>query len=185
MSESKSLADKIYENRIIVINGEINSETAANVIFQLLNMEKEDSSKDIYLYINSPGGSVNDGLAIYDTMNYVKPDVATVCFGTAASMGSFLLSSGAKGKRSALPNSNILIHQPLIGLNGIQQQTDIEIIAKNLAKTRAKLESILAKNTNKTIEVIHKDSERDYYMSAEDALEYGLIDHILSPYKLF
>lgn len=183
MKESKSLSEKIYENRIIVINGEINSETAVNVIFQLLNLEKEDPDSDIFLYINSPGGSVPDGLAIYDTMNYIKPDVATVCFGTAASMGSFLLSSGAKGKRSALPNSNILIHQPLIGLNGVQQQTDIEIIAKNMARTREKLEYILSKNTDKPLDVIHRDLERDYYMTAQEALEYGLIDQILEPYK--
>lgn len=181
MSEQQSLAEKIYKSRIIVLNGQVNSESAANVIFQLLNMEKEDPNKDIFLYINSPGGSVTDGLAIYDTMQYIKPDVATVCFGMAASMGSFLLSSGTKGKRYALPHSNILIHQPLIGLQGTQQQTDIGILSRQMDKTRVVLEKILAKNTGQTLEKIHKDTDRDLYMTAEEALAYGLIDEILWP----
>lgn len=183
MEAKKSLADKIYESRIIVLNGEVNAESAANVIFQLLNMAKENPNKDIFLYINSPGGSVSDGLAIYDTMRYIKPDVATVCYGLAASMGSFLLSSGQKGKRYALPHANILIHQPLVGLRGTQQQTDIGILAKQMDKTRALLEKILAENTGKPLETINKDTERDNYMSAEEALTYGLIDEILWPNK--
>lgn len=181
MSEKKSLGQKIYESRIIILNGEVNSESAAEIIFQLLSLEKEDPNKDILLYINSPGGSVTDGLAIYDTMNFVKPDVATVCFGMAASMGSFLLSSGAKGKRYALPHSDILIHQPLVGLQGYQQQTEIDILSVHLNKTRVLLEEILAKNTGQPIDKIHKDTERNYYMSAEEALEYGLIDAVLWP----
>lgn len=181
MPDEKSLSQKIYESRIIVLNGEVNNESAAQVIFQLLSMEKEDPTKDIYLYINSPGGSVTDGLAIYDTMNYVRCDVATVCFGMAASMGAFLLTCGAKGKRMALPNANVLIHQPLIGLGGMQQQTDIEIIAKNMLKTREKLERIFSEKTGKSVEQIHRDIERDNYMSADEALAYGLIDKLLLP----
>lgn len=181
MAEEKSLSQKIYESRIIVLNGEVNHESAAQVIFQLLSMEKEDPTKDIYLYINSPGGSVTDGLAIYDTMNYVRCDVATVCFGMAASMGAFLLACGTKGKRMSLPNANILIHQPLIGLGGMQQQTDIAIIAKNMLKTREKLEHIFSEKTGKSIEQIHQDIERDNYMSADEALAYGLIDKLLLP----
>lgn len=181
MPEDKTLSQKIYESRIIVLNGEVNNESAAQVIFQLLNMEKEDPTKDIYLYINSPGGSVTDGLAIYDTMNYIRCDVATVCFGMAASMGAFLLCCGTKGKRMALPNSNILIHQPLVGLGGMQQQTDIAILAKNMLRTRDKLEVIFSEKTGKTVAQIHTDIERDNYMSADEALAYGLIDKILLP----
>ncbi len=173
--------EKIYESRIVVLNGVVDENSSARIIFELLNLEKEDPDKDIYLYINSPGGSVPNGLAIYDTMNYIKPDVATVCFGVAASMGSFLLSSGKKGKRAALPNSLILIHQPLAGMGGAQQQTDIKILADQIEKTRVKLEQMLAENTGQTIEQINKDTERDYYMTAEEALEYGLIDIILYP----
>lgn len=181
MDEKTTLAEKIYKSRIIILNGEINANSAANVIFQLLNMEKEDPEKDIFLYINSPGGSVSDGLAIYDTMQYIKPDVATVCFGMAASMGSFLLSSGKKGKRYSLPHSNILIHQPMVGLQGVQQQTDVGILARQMDKTRVLLEKILAKNTGQTLEKINRDTERDNYLSAEEALEYGIIDEVLWP----
>lgn len=179
MSENKTLAQKIYDSRVIVLNGEVNNESATQVIFQMLSMEKENPREDIYLYINSPGGSVTDGLAIYDTMNYLQCDVATVCYGMAASMGAFLLACGTKGKRMALPNSSILIHQPLVGLGGMQQQTDIAIIAKNMLRTREKLEKIFADQTGQPIEKIHDDIERDNYLSAEEALQYGLIDKIL------
>ncbi len=175
------LVENMRQSRIVLINGTIDRNVAAQTIFELLHLEKEDPNKDIYLYINSPGGSINDGLAIYDTMNFIKPDVITVCFGMAASMGSFLLSSGKKGKRAALPNSLILIHQPLMGMEGFQQQTDIKIVADHIEKTRIKLEKILAENTGQTIEQINKDTERDNYMTAEEALEYGLIDIILYP----
>lgn len=182
MSEN-TLSNKIYKSRIIFLNGVVDNNTSANVIFQLLSLEKENPYEDIHLYINSPGGSIIDGLAIYDTMQFIKPDVATVCIGQASSMGAFLLAAGAKGKRSALPNSTILIHQPLTtGGNGnYQQQTDFEIYAKRLLKTRNTLESILAKNTGQPLEKIHRDSERDFFMDANEALEYGIIDTVLNP----
>jgi ATP-dependent Clp protease, protease subunit len=180
MQNDKTLNQKVYDSRIIILNGEVNNESATNVIFQMLSMENEDPTKDIFLYINSPGGSVTDGLAIYDTINYLRCDVSTVCYGMAASMGAFLLTCGTKGKRLALPNANILIHQPLIGLGGMQQQTDIEIIAKNMLKTREKLERIFSEKTGKPVEVIHKDIERDNYLTADEALQYGLIDKILT-----
>lgn len=178
-----SLSQKIYASRIIILNGVVDNQSSAEIIFQMLSMEKENSKEDIYLYINSPGGSIVDGLAIYDTMRFIKPDVATVCIGQASSMGAFLLAAGTKGKRSALPHSTILIHQPLTGGNsgGYQQQTDFEILASRLLKTRNTLEHILSENTGQTLERIHKDSERDYYMTASEALEYGIIDTILKP----
>jgi ATP-dependent Clp protease protease subunit len=147
------------------------------VVAQLLYLEAKDPDKDIYLYINSPGGSVSAGLAIYDTMNYIKCDVSTICVGMAASMGAFLLSSGAKGKRIALPNSEIMIHQPLGGAQG--QATDIKIHADHILKTRARLNEILAKNTNQPLEVIERDTERDNFMSADAAMAYGLIDKVI------
>ncbi len=171
---------RLLSDRIIVLSDEVNDVTAATVIAQLLFLESQDSDKDISLYINSPGGSVTAGLAIYDTMNYIKCDVSTICVGMAASMGAFLLSSGAKGKRIALPNSEILIHQPLIGGHGITgQATDVEIAAKNLVKTKEKLNRILAENCGKEYEELVKDTDRDNWMSADEALEYGLVDKVI------
>lgn len=170
---------RLLEERIIMLDGPIDSNTASLVVAQLLYLEAEGKD-DITLYINSPGGSITAGMAIFDTMNYIKCDVSTIVTGMAASMGSFLLSAGAKGKRYALPNAEIMIHQPLIsgGLSG--QCTDIKIHADNLVKTRAKLEKILAENTGKDIETISAACERDNYLSAEEALEFGLIDEIIT-----
>jgi len=168
--------------RIIFLDGEVNSGSAMNVIMQLLAFEQEDDQKEIRLYINSPGGSVPYGLAVYDTIQYINAPVATVCFGMAASMGSFLLSCGAKGRRFALPHSRILIHQPLISyeMGGEwQSQTEIKRSADGIFKTREELESILATNTGKPIEVVHADCERDNWMSAEEAVAYGLIDEVI------
>ena len=162
------------------MSDEVNDQTASLVVAQLLFLESQDSTKDISLYINSPGGSVTAGLAIYDTMNYIKCDVSTICVGMAASMGAFLLSSGAKGKRIALPNSEILIHQPLVGGHGITgQATDVEIAAKNLLKTKEKLNRILAQNCGKDYETLVKDTDRDNWMSANEAMEYGLVDKVI------
>lgn len=161
-----------------MLSDEVNDTTASLIVAQLLFLESEDPDKDIYFYINSPGGSVTAGMAIYDTMNYIKCDVSTICVGLAASMGAFLLSAGTKGKRIALPNSEIMIHQPLGGAKG--QATDVEIHAKWLLKTKDKLNNILAKNTGKPLKQIVKDTERDNFMSAEEALEYGLIDKIIT-----
>ena len=171
---------RLLKERIVFLGDEVNDTTASLVIAQLLFLESEDSKKDISLYINSPGGSISAGMAIYDTMNYISCDVSTICVGLAASMGAFLLSGGAKGKRFALPNSEILIHQPLIsgGLSG--QQTDIMIHAKNMERTRNRLEAIMAENTGHTIEEIHTDCERDNWMTAEEALAYGLIDSVVT-----
>lgn len=176
---SYDIFSRLLNDRIIMLSDQVNDTTASLVVAQLLFLESQDTEKDISLYINSPGGSVSAGMAIYDTMNYIKCDVSTICIGMAASMGAFLLSSGAKGKRIALPNSEIMIHQPLIsgGLGG--QQTDIMIQAKNLERTRERLESILAANAGKTVEEIHDACERDNYMTAQEALEYGLIDKVI------
>ncbi len=171
---------RLLNDRIIMLNEEVNSVTAGLVVAQLLFLEGQDPEKDISLYINSPGGSVSDGMAIYDTMNYIKCDVSTICMGMAASMGAFLLSSGAKGKRLALPNSEIMIHQPLIAGGGISGQvTDIQIRSKYLQRTKDNLNHILSENTGKEYETICRDTERDNFMSAEEALEYGLIDKVL------
>ena len=167
---------RLLEDRLIFITGEINDATADIVVAQLIYLEGKDSSKDINIYINSPGGSVTAGMAIYDTMNYIKCDISTICIGLAASMGAFLLSSGTKGKRYSLPNSEIMIHQPLGGAQG--QASDIAIHAEQILKTKEKLNRILAKNTGKELEVITKDTDRDNFMSAEQALEYGIIDKI-------
>lgn len=167
---------RLLKERIIFLADEVNDATASLVIAQLLFLESEDPKKDISLYINSPGGSVSAGLGIYDTMNYIKCDVSTICVGMAASMGAFLLSGGTKGKRYALPNSEIMIHQPLGGAKG--QATDMKIHADHIIKTREKLNTILSANTGKPLEVIEKDTERDNFLTAEQALEYGLIDHI-------
>ena len=169
---------RLLNDRIIFLADEVNDTTASLVVAQLLFLEAQDPDKDISLYINSPGGSVTAGLAIYDTMNYIKCDVSTICIGMAASMGAFLLSSGAKGKRYALPNSEIMIHQPLGGFQG--QATDIKIHAENILKIKDKLNSILSANTGKPLEQIYNDTERDNFMTAEEACAYGLIDKVVS-----
>ena len=168
---------RLLNDRIIVLSDEVNDTTASLVVAQLLFLEGQDADKDISLYINSPGGSVTAGLAIYDTMQYIKCDVSTICMGMAASMGAFLLSSGAKGKRFALPNSEIMIHQPLGQAQG--QATDILIHANHIEKTRANLNKILAENTGKPLDIIARDTERDNYMFSDEALAYGIIDKIL------
>ena len=174
---SYDIYSRLLKERIIFLGEEVNDVTASLVVAQLLFLESEDPTKDINLYINSPGGSVTAGMAIYDTMNYIKCDVSTVCMGMAASMGAFLLSGGAKGKRFALPNAEVMIHQPSGGAKG--QATEIRIAAENILKTRKKLNEILAANTGQPIETIERDTERDNYMSAEEAKAYGLIDGIL------
>lgn len=167
---------RLLNDRIVFLADEVNDTTASLVVAQLLFLEAQDPDKDISLYINSPGGSVSAGLAIYDTMNYIKCDVSTICIGMAASMGAFLLSSGAKGKRFALPNSEIMIHQPLGGMQG--QASDIKIHADHILHTRERLNRILSANTGKPLEIIERDTERDNFMSAEQAAEYGLIDKV-------
>lgn len=174
---SYDIFSRLLNDRIIVLSEEVNDATASLVVAQLLYLEGQDAEKDISLYINSPGGSVTSGLAIYDTMQYIKCDVSTICMGLAASMGAFLLSSGTKGKRFALPNSEIMIHQPSGGAQG--QATDIKIVADHILRTKQNLNKILADNTGKPIEVIAQDTERDNFMGAEEALEYGLIDKVL------
>ena len=168
---------RLLKDRIIFLGEEVNETTASLVVAQLLFLESEDPNKDIQLYINSPGGSVTAGMAIYDTMNYIKCDVSTICIGMAASMGAFLLSSGAKGKRLALPNAEVMIHQPSGGAKG--QATEIQIVAENILKTKKKLNEILAANTGQSVEKIAEDTERDNFMSAEEAKAYGLIDEIV------
>lgn len=167
---------RLLNDRIVFLSDEVNDVTASLVVAQLLFLEAQDPDKDISLYINSPGGSVSAGFAIYDTMNYIKCDVSTICVGMAASMGAFLLSSGTKGKRFALPNSEIMIHQPLGGMQG--QASDIKIHADHIIRTRERLNSILAKNSGKPIEIIAQDTERDNFMTAQQAAEYGLIDKV-------
>ena len=174
---SYDIYSRLLKDRIIFLGEEVNEVTASLIVAQLLFLESEDPTKDIHLYINSPGGSVTAGMAIYDTMNYIKCDVSTICIGMAASMGAFLLSGGAKGKRLALPNAEIMIHQPLGGAQG--QATEIKIAAEHILKTRKKLNDILAKNTGKPLEVIEVDTERDNYMDAYEAMEYGLIDKVI------
>lgn len=173
---SYDIFSRLLNDRIIVLSDEVNDATASLVVAQLLYLEGQDSEKDISLYINSPGGSVSAGLAIYDTMQYIKCDVSTICMGLAASMGAFLLSSGAKGKRFALPNSEIMIHQPSGGAQG--QASDIKITADHILKIRERLNKILAENTGKPLEVIAADTERDNFMTAQEAMEYGLVDKV-------
>ena len=173
---SYDIFSMLLKNRIILLSGEINDACSSSIIAQLLYLDSI-SNEDISLYINSPGGSVSAGMAIYDTMNFIKSDVATICVGMAASMGAFLLSSGQKGKRSALPSSEIMIHQPLGGAEG--QATEIKIVAEHIIKLKKKLNTILAKNTKKSLKAIENDTERDHYLDAEEALEYGLIDKII------
>ena len=174
---SYDIFSRLLNDRIIFLSDEVNDATASLVVAQLLYLEAQDPDKDISFYINSPGGSVTAGMAIYDTMNFIKCDVSTVCIGMAASMGAFLLSAGTKGKRFALPNSEIMIHQPLGGAKG--QATDIKIQAELILRTRDRLNAILAKNTGKSIDEIARDTERDNYMTAEQALAYGLIDKVI------
>ena len=169
---------RLLKDRIIFLGEEVNETTASLVVAQLLFLESEDPGKDIHLYINSPGGMVTAGLAIYDTMQYIKCDVSTICIGMAASMGAFLLAGRAKGKRLALPNAEIMIHQPSGGAKG--QATEIQIAAENILKTKKKLNEILAANTGKPYDVIAADTERDHYMSAQEAMEYGLIDNVIT-----
>ncbi len=173
---SYDIYSRLLEDRIIFLSGEIDDAVANTVVAQLIYLEAKDPQKDISLYINSPGGSVSAGLAIYDTMNYIKCDVSTICIGMAASMGAFLLSSGAKGKRFALPNSEIMIHQPLGGAQG--QASDIKIAAEHILRTKQKLNEILAKNSGKPLSEIERDTDRDNYLSASEAQEYGLIDKV-------
>ena len=173
---SYDLYSRMLEDRIVFLNGEVNDVSANIVIAQLIYLEAKDPDKDISLYINSPGGSVTAGMGIYDTMNFIRPDVSTICVGMAASMGAFLLSAGAKGKRVSLPNSEIMIHQPLGGAQG--QASDIMIQAEHIIKIKQKMTRILAENCDQPIEKVEKDVDRDHYMSAQEALEYGLIDKI-------
>ena len=175
---SYDIYSRLLKDRIIFLGEEVNETTASLVVAQLLFLESEDPSKDIHLYINSPGGMVTAGMAIYDTMQYIKCDVSTICIGMAASMGAFLLAGGAKGKRFALPNADVMIHQPSGGAKG--QATEIQIAAENILKTKKKLNQMLADNTGKPYEVVAADTERDHWMSADEALDYGLIDGIIT-----
>ena len=175
---SYDIYSRLLQDRIIFLSNEVNDDIASLIVSQLLFLESEDPGKDISLYINSPGGSVSAGFAIYDTMNYIKCDVATYCMGLAASMGAFLLAGGAKGKRYAMPNAEIMIHQPSGGAKG--QETEIRIVAEQILKTRERLNQILAENTGKPLDIIAADTERDNYMTAEEAKAYGLVDHVIT-----
>ena len=175
---SYDIYSRLLKDRIIFLDGEVNDASASVIVAQLLFLEAEDPGKDINLYINSPGGSVTAGMAIYDTMNFIKCDVSTICIGLAASMGAFLLSSGAKGKRFALPNAEVMIHQPSGGARG--QATEIQIVAENILKTKKKLNEILAANTGQDYETIVRDTERDNYMDAQEAADYGLVDIVIT-----
>jgi ATP-dependent Clp protease protease subunit len=174
---SYDIYSRLLKDRIIMLSGEVNDAVSSSIVAQLLFLEAEDPGKDIYFYINSPGGVITSGMAIYDTMNYIRPDVCTICIGQAASMGAFLLSSGTKGKRYALPHARIMIHQPLGGAQG--QATDIEIQAKEILRMKAELNEILAKNCGQTVKKLEKDTDRDNFMSAEEAVTYGIIDEVL------
>ena len=175
---SYDIFSRLLKERIIFLGEEVTDTSAGLIVSQLLFLESEDPTKDIHLYINSPGGSVSAGLAIYDTMNYIKCDVSTICFGMAASMGAFLLAGGAKGKRFALPNAEVMIHQPSGGAQG--QATEIQIVAEKILQTKKKLNEILAANTGQPYEVIERDTDRDNYMTAQEAMEYGLIDRVIA-----
>ncbi len=174
---SYDIYSRLLKDRIIMLSGEIDDNVASSIVAQLLFLEAEDPQKDVFLYINSPGGSVTSGFSIYDTMNYIKPDICTICVGQAASMGAFLLSCGTKGKRYALPHSRIMIHQPLGGARG--QATDIEIQAKEILRLKAIINDILSKNTGQSVKKIIQDCERDFYMSADESQKYGLIDSVM------
>ena len=175
---SYDIYSRLLKDRIIMLSGEVNDAVAASIVAQLLFLEAEDPDKDIFLYINSPGGVITSGMSMFDTMNYIKPDVCTICIGQAASMGAFLLSSGAKGKRYALPHARIMIHQPLGGAQG--QATDIQIQAREIQRMKDELNSILSEQTGQPIEKIQADTERDFFMSAKEAVNYGLIDKVLT-----
>jgi len=175
---SYDIFSRLLKDRIIMLSGEVNDQVASTIVAQMLFLEAEDPEKDIYFYINSPGGVVTSGMAMFDTMNYIRPDVATICIGQAASMGSFLLSAGAKGKRFALPHARIMIHQPLGGAQG--QASDIAIQAEEILRMKAELNGILAANTGQKIATIEKDTDRDNFMSAAEAVKYGLIDEVLT-----
>lgn len=174
---SYDIYSRLLKDRIIMLSGEVHDQVASSIVAQLLFLEAEDPQKDIYFYINSPGGVITSGMAIYDTMNYIRPDICTICIGQAASMGAFLLSAGAKGKRYALPHARIMIHQPLGGAQG--QATDIEIQAKEILRMKAELNEILAKNCGQTVKKLEKDTDRDNFMSAAEGVEYGIIDEVL------
>ncbi|WP_088229028.1 ATP-dependent Clp endopeptidase proteolytic subunit ClpP [Desulfosporosinus sp. FKB] len=177
---SYDIYSRLLKDRIIFLGGPIDDDVANLVVAQLLFLEAEDPEKDINLYINSPGGSITAGMAIYDTMQYIRPDVRTICIGMAASMGAFLLAAGTKGKRAVLPNAEVLIHQPLIGGHGLSgQATEIEIHAKQLLRTKTKMNKILAERTGQPLEKVEKDTDRDYYMTAEEAKEYGIVDQVV------
>jgi len=175
---SYDIYSRLLKDRIVMLSGEVNDQVASTIVAQFLFLEAEDPEKDIYFYINSPGGVVTAGMAIFDTMNYIRPPVATICIGQAASMGAFLLSSGEKGKRYSLPHSRIMIHQPLGGAQG--QATDIQIQAEEILRMKAELNGILAKNTGQSVEKVEKDTDRDNFMSAAEAKEYGMIDEVLT-----
>ena len=179
---SYDIFSRLLKDRIIMLSGEVTDESANLIVAQLLFLESEDPDKDIFLYINSPGGSVTAGMAIYDTMNYIKADVSTICVGMAASMGAFLLSSGAKGKRYALPNAEVMIHQPLGGFQG--QATDIGIHANRMLKIKERLNKILSENTNQPLEKLSADVERDYFLDGEEAVEYGIVDKVITKNEL-
>ena len=179
---SYDIYSRLLNDRIIFLSDEVNDVTASLVVAQMLYLEAQDPDRDIYLYINSPGGSITSGMAIYDTMNYIKCDVSTICVGMAASMGAFLLSSGAKGKRFALPNAEVMIHQPLGGMRG--QASDIKIHADHILKIRAKLNALLSEQTGKPLKTIERDTERDNFMSADEACEYGLVDKVITKKEL-
>ena len=179
---SYDIYSRLLNDRIIFLSDEVNDVTASLVVAQLLYLEAQDPDKDIYLYINSPGGSISSGMAIYDTMNYIKCDVSTICVGMAASMGAFLLSSGAKGKRFALPNAEVMIHQPLGGMQG--QASDIKIHADHILRIRAKLNKMLSEQTGQSLETIERDTERDNYMTADEACAYGLVDKVITKKEL-
>lgn len=181
---SYDIYSRLLKDRIIMLTGPVEDNMGNSIIAQLLFLDAQDPTKDIYLYVNTPGGSVSAGLAIVDTMNFIKADVQTIVMGTAASMGTIIASSGAKGKRFMLPNAEYMIHQPMGGTGGGTQQTDMAIAAEHLLKTRNKLEKILADNSGKTVKQIHKDAERDYWMSAEETLAYGFIDQIMDNTKV-
>ncbi|HFU4559255.1 TPA: ATP-dependent Clp protease proteolytic subunit [Streptococcus suis] len=180
---SYDIYSRLLKDRIVMLTGPVEDNMANSIIAQLLFLDAQDPTKDIYLYVNTPGGSVSAGLAIVDTMNFIKADVQTIVMGTAASMGTIIASSGAKGKRFMLPNAEYMIHQPMGGTGGGTQQTDMAIAAEHLLKTRNKLEKILADNSGKTVKQIHKDAERDYWMTAEETLAYGFIDQIMDNTK--
>jgi len=175
---SYDIYSRLLKDRIIMLSGEVNDAVASSIVAQLLFLEAQDPDKDIYFYINSPGGVITSGLSIYDTMNYIKPDIVTICIGQAASMGAFLLASGTDGKRYALPNARIMIHQPLGGAQG--QATDIQIQAQEIQRLKDTLNEILAKKTGKKLKTIEKDTDRDFFMSSQEAKEYGLIDKVLT-----